>query len=274
MPGASWTLRNNVVRLNYGVGVSVGSNSRLIGNFIHDNGELGIGCVGDDILIQGNRIARNGFFSGLNPLWEGGGGKCALTRRLTFRGNYSHDNNAYGFWTDIDNIDTLYEDNRIEGNVHGGISHEISYRAVIRNNSFKGNGFGFPVWLWGPAILIQNSREVEVYGNTVNQIGGHNGIALIQQDRGSGAYGPHATKNNYVHHNHIINNAAEQGASGAIADFSPAMMRAGNNRFDFNTYVVRSRHQDSWAWVDDFHDWATYRQKSGQDAHSTIVIRP
>ncbi len=185
-PGEEWVVRNNTVRLNSGGGVNVRSNSQVIGNFIHDNGQLGIGCVGNDILIERNHIARNGYFSGLDPLWEGGGGKCALTTRLVFRKNYSHHNNAYGFWTDIDNIDTLYEDNRIEHNVHGGISHEISYRAVIRNNTFIGNGYGFPVWLWGPAILIQNSREVKVYGNTVNQPGGSNGISLIQQNRGSG----------------------------------------------------------------------------------------
>jgi hypothetical protein len=72
VPGEDWILRNNTVRLNYGAGVTVGSNSQVLGNFIHDNGELGIGCNGDDILIQGNRIARNGFFSGLDPSWEGG----------------------------------------------------------------------------------------------------------------------------------------------------------------------------------------------------------
>ena len=273
-PGESWVIRNNTVRLNYGVGISASSKSQIIDNTISDNGELGIGCNGSGVLIEGNEISGNGFFSGVDPLWEGGGGKCALTKKLIFRNNYSHDNNAYGFWTDIDNIDTLYENNRIEDSVHGGISHEISYKAVIRNNQFKGNGFGFPVWLWGPAIQIQNSRDVEVYGNTVDQTGGYNGIALIQQNRGSGAYGSHATRNNYVHHNRIINTAADPGASGAIADFSPATMKAGKNRFDFNTYVVKSTALDAWAWVDGFYDWATYRQKSRQDGHSTIEIAP
>src|SRR6185312_15487892 len=116
-----------------------GDSSVIRRNFIHDNGEMGIACVGRDILIAGNEIAGNGFFAGLDPDWEGGGGKCALTDGLVFRGNYSHDNNSYGFWTDIDNINTLYEDNRIEHNANGGISHEISYAATIRNNTLKGN---------------------------------------------------------------------------------------------------------------------------------------
>ncbi len=66
-PGEGWVLRNNTVRLNYGVGVRAESSSRLLNNFIHDNGELGIGCDGDNVLIQGNEIARNGFFAGLDP---------------------------------------------------------------------------------------------------------------------------------------------------------------------------------------------------------------
>ena len=77
-----------------------------------------------------------------------------------------------------------------------------------------------------------------------------------------------------MHHNRIINTAADPGASGAIADFSPATMKAGKNRFDFNTYVVKSTALDAWAWVDGFYDWATYRQKSRQDGHSTIEIAP
>ena len=266
-----WTVRDNEVRLNYAVGVVVGSGSRVLGNHIHDNGEMGIGCVGDDILIEDNEIAGNGFFSGLDPLWEGGGGKCALTRRLVVRDNYSHDNNAYGFWTDIDNIDTLYEGNRIEDNVHGGISHEISYRAVIRDNRFEGNGFGVAVWLWGGAIQIQNSRDVEVTGNLVDTGGVGNGITLIQQDRGRGAYGRHDTVGNTVHHNRIVAPGHAAGASGAIADFAPARLAAGGNRFEHNVYVVPSGRDDRWAWVDGFYDWATYRRVSGQDATSRLV---
>lgn len=266
-----WVVRNNEVRLNYAVGVSVGSGSRIVGNHIHDNGEMGIGCVGDDILIEGNEIAGNGFFAGLDPMWEGGGGKCALTRRLVVRGNYSHDNNAHGFWTDIDNIDTLYEGNRIENNVHGGISHEIGYRAVIRDNRLKGNGFGFAVWLWGGQIQIQNSRDVEVTGNLVDTGGVGNGITLVQQDRGRGRYGRHDTVGNHVHHNRIIARGHEAGVSGAIADAFPATLRHGGNRFEHNVYVVPSGRDDRWAWVDDFYDFETYRRLSGQDATSRLV---
>jgi len=267
-----WTVRNNEVRLNYGVGVTVGTDSRILNNYIHRNGEMGIGCNGDDILIEGNEIAKNGYFAGLDPFWEGGGGKCAQTRRLIVRNNYSHHNNAMGFWTDIDNIDTLYEKNRIAHNANGGISHEISYKATIRNNTFKGNGKAFTVWLWGGAIQIQNSRDVEVYGNTIDMTDAGNGITLIQQNRGTGAYGPLKTVNNHIHNNKITSLTPDSGVSGAIADDDPSTMLSGGNRFNNNTYTGTSGRDEHWAWVTDFYDWSSYRQRSGQDSDSTLLI--
>jgi parallel beta-helix repeat protein len=270
----NWRVSNSEVRLNYGVGVTVGSHSVIRDSFIHDNGEMGIGCVGNGVLIAGNEIARNGWFAGLDPAWEGGGGKCALTDGLVFRDNHSHDNNSYGFWTDIDNINTLYEGNRIEHNANGGISHEISYKATIRNNIFKGNGYAFNVWLWGSAILVQNSRDVEVHGNRVEIAGAGNGISFIQQNRGSGAYGPHDTVDNFVHHNVVIARERDIGAWGAIADYRTAAMKAGRNRIDHNIYHLHDKAHDQWGWVDGFYTWAVYRQKSGQDRSSTIIIDP
>lgn len=268
-----WTVRGNEMRLNHSVGVTVGTRGKIVGNLVRDNGEMGIGCVGADILIEGNEISGNGFFAGLDPAWEGGGGKCALTRRLVVRNNYSHDNNSYGFWTDIDNIDTLYEGNRIEDNASGGISHEISYRAVIRNNTFKGNGWAFDVWLWGGAIQIQNSQDVEVYGNEIEIDRNGNGICLIQQKRGKGRYGPYVTVRNAVHDNRITSLFRDRGASGTIADHDPEGLRRGKNRFDRNTYRGMSGADDHWAWVDGFYGWDDYRRVSGQDAHSLLKGR-
>jgi parallel beta-helix repeat protein len=274
MPSENWTVRENEIRLNYGIGVGVGANSVISRNFIHDNGEMGIACNGKDILIETNRIARNGWFSGLDPAWEGGGGKCVLTNRLIFRGNYSFDNNAYGFWTDIDNINTLYEDNRIEHNANGGISHEISYAATIRNNTLKGNGWNFNVWLWGGAIQIQNSRDVEVSGNHVTITGAGNGITLIYQSRGTGKFGRHDTVDNSIHNNTIVARERDTGAWGAIADYKPGVLRNGNNSIDHNTYILHDKAHDQWAWIDNFYTWADYRQKSGQDRSSQLILDP
>ena len=87
-------------------------------------------------------------------------------------------------WTDINNIHTLYEDNVVVNNTGTGISHEISYDAIIRNNIVMDNSGDPRGWLWGANIKIQNSSNVDVYGNKIDMTGG-NGIALIEQNRGS-----------------------------------------------------------------------------------------
>jgi hypothetical protein len=265
LPSPDWIIRNNEIRLNYGLGVSAGSNSRVIGNLIHGNGQMGAGCRGRNILFEQNEIASNGYFSGVDPNWEGGGAKCALTQGLVVRGNHLRRNNGYGFWTDIDNVGSLYEGNLVEDNLAGGITHEISFAAVIRYNTFRRNGPATPVWLWGAAILIQNSRDVEVYGNSVDMTGRGNGISLVQQDRGV-----HVTINNNVHDNTLISATPDHGASGALADHDLEGLRAGNNRFDGNLYRVRDPSDEHWAWVDGFHSWAEHRMRSGQDAGSRV----
>ncbi len=109
------------------------------GNAIHHNGQLGMGGHGTGGLIEGNEIAYN-LTMGYAAMWEGGGAKWAVTTGLTIRGNWSHDNAGPGLWTDINNIDTLYEDNRVEDSEFAGIFHEISYAAIIRNNVIRNNG--------------------------------------------------------------------------------------------------------------------------------------
>lgn len=265
IPSPDWLLRNNEIRLNYGLGISVGSGSRVLGNHIHGNGQMGAGCVGRNILFERNEIASNGYFSGVDPNWEGGGGKCALTQGLVVRGNHFHHNNGYGFWTDIDNTGSLYEDNLVEDNLAGGITHEISFAAVIRRNVFRRNGPVTPVWLWGAAILVQNSRDVEVYGNSVDMTGRGNGISLVQQDRGA-----YVTVSNHVHDNTLFSATPDHGASGALADHDPEGLRAGNNRFDRNIYRIRDAGDEHWAWVDGFRNWAEYRSRSGQDAAGRV----
>src|ERR1035441_2262265 len=99
-----------------------------------------------------------------------------------------------------------------------GIQHEVSFNAIIRNNSVMGNGNSPSVWLWNAQIDVQNSSNVEVYGNTVQVAsGGGNGIALINQNRGRGPLGPWVAANNYVHDNTITYMGAS-GVSGIVDD--------------------------------------------------------
>ena len=139
-------------------------------------------------------------------------------------------------WTDIDNIHTLYEDNVVVHNGMGGISHEISYQAIIRNNTLIGNGADDPrSWWWGNEIQIQNSQNVEVYGNRVEMTGGGNGIVMIHQDRGSGTFGTYTTTGNQIHDNIIVDHDGE-GYIGGVADYNQSgMLNGGTSGATINT---------------------------------------
>jgi parallel beta-helix repeat protein len=233
-----WTVQDNEIRLIYAAGISVHDGSRVVGNYVHDNGQLGVGGSGNNVLVQGNQLANNGFWSHIDPLWEAGGFKFSDSDNLVVRGNYVHDNKGSGLWTDTNNIHTLYEDNVVVHNTIQGISHEISYDAIIRNNTLFGNGFGDTRgWLWGSEINIQDSQNVEVYGNRVEMTGGGNGIILIQSNRGTGTFGPYQTTGNQIHDNTVVDHDGH-GIIGGDADFNLSGMLNGGNTWTNNHYFM------------------------------------
>jgi hypothetical protein len=263
--GTNWRVDHVESRWNHGVGVGLGSGSELSNSFIHHNGELGIAMSGKDCKVIKNELAWNNY-AGFAVTWEAGGSKFASTTNLLVQSNYVHDNAGPGLWTDTNNVGTIYEGNTVINNQNMGIEHEISYDAIIRNNIVKDNGNISTNWLWNAQIDIQNSSNVEVYGNTVEvPAGGGNGIVIINQERGSGTLGPWVAANNYVHDNTIIN-LGDQGKSG-MADSSAGRLAVGN-RFDRNHYILHDnaivRH---WVWLDMAH-WRDL-QAAGQEVHGT-----
>lgn len=253
-PGPNWIVRGNEVRWNHGAGIALLNNSQATMNYVHHNGQKGIGGVGTNILVQGNRVSYNNW-AGFDAGWEAGGMKFALTNNLVVRGNSVHDNTGPGIWSDIDSVGTLFESNVVYDNKSGaGIVYEISRSAVIRYNSVCNNSTPGPTsWLWGSQILIQNSGDVQVYGNTVetpsssSTLGG-NGIGIIQQNRGSGPGGPRLAINNSVHNNTIVYRGGVS-ASGETADYNlPDLLLHGNNTFDYNTYHLSDPNWYHWAW--------------------------
>ena len=78
--------------------------------------------------MEGNEIAYNNT-AGFTTGWEAGGLKFVLTNGLIVRGNFSHHNDGTGIHCDIDCINTLIENNRVEDNNWRGIFYEISYKA-------------------------------------------------------------------------------------------------------------------------------------------------
>ena len=239
LQSTGWVVRNCEIRYNTGAGLTVGHRMQVLNNYIHHNLQIGVRGMGDGVLVENNEIAFNNYRRG-DWGWEAGGTKFVRTHNLVVRGNYVHDNWGPGLWTDIDNINTLIEGNRVTNNAAQGIFHEISYAAVIRNNIVQGNGFqhrGSKSWLWGAGILVAASGDVQIYNNMVT--GNANGVGGIQQNRGTGAYGPHVVKNLYVHDNVVT--MTTRGMTGVQQDIgNNAVFTKRSNHFANNTYTLGS----------------------------------
>jgi len=263
-----WVITGNEIRWNHGQGVRVGAFAQVIGNNVHHNGQLGIAGVGANILVQDNEIAYNNW-AHYEVTWEAAGTKFISTNNLVLRGNWAHHNEGPGLWTDQDNINVLMENNTSEYNTWMGILHEISYSATIRYNTIRFNGYGFSVWAWGGGIVVSSSRDVEVYGNLVE--GNADGIMGIQQNRGSGAFGPYEVWNLWVHDNAIAN--TEGWEAGLVDDSgNSGVFSARNNRFDYNVYYLRPLWQNGapFSWRYSYNttgDW----KSNGQDSHGVMV---
>jgi hypothetical protein len=263
-----WVVKGNEIRFNHGVGIRLGDGMRVLRNHIHHNGQLGIGGIGDDVLVEGNEIAFNNT-AGYEWGWEAGGTKFVKTRNLVVRSNYVHHNDGPGLWTDIDNLESRYQQNLVTRNSAAGIFHEISYQAVIEGNTVSRNGLGQgSEWLWGAGIQIADSSGVEVRDNLV--VGNANGIVGIQQDRGEGSHGPYLLRDLWVHDNRVVMLEGMSGIGdgrGKIEVFTEW-----GNRFEDNQYFLGGEGPH-FAWLNSgvsAEEW----KASGQDLEGTWQSPP
>ena len=260
-----WVVEQCEIRYNAAAGIRTGDHMQVLRNYIHHNGQIGVVGTGDSVLLQGNEIAYNNYQHAYDYWWEAGGAKFVITTGLIVRGNYVHNNTGPGLWSDIDSRNSLYETNRVEDNVGVGILYEISYGAVIRNNTALRNGAGQNVWLHGAGIFVQNSSNVEIYGNTVAD--NYNGITAVQQNRGSGQFGPWITRNVFIHDNHVSMRTGLSGFAQDIAD--RRLFNRATVRFDRNTYHVYTSAVP-FAWNDTWISAAQW-QASGQDTAGIVT---
>ena len=151
-----WVVEHCDIHDNATGGIRVGDRTRVLHSRVHHNGRIGILGSGDDIRIEDNEIAYNNADARYDMYDEAGGTKFIRTRDLVVRSNAVHHNHGPGLWTDIDNVRTLYENNRVEDNAEAGIFHEISYAATIRDNVVRRNGTTRcrADWISGAGILI------------------------------------------------------------------------------------------------------------------------
>jgi len=269
-----WTLQYSEVRLNHFSGVGMYHESHVHHNVIHRNGAFGINGAGNYGTVEYNEIAYNNY-ARVNPYWGAGGTKFVLTLGLTLRANYSHHNGGPGLWTDIGNMNTLYEYNTVEDNERGGIFIELSYDTIVRYNTARRNGSNrpYPWWMTGAGIENTNSPNVHVYGNLVED--NWQGITGLDDHRGAvGPYGPYGLWNYNVHDNQVISRITEPGGgrTGIIDMDGYTAYVLGNNRFQNNTYSLGNPNGRYFLWFGERtqYEWQNY----GNDAGAAIVGSP
>jgi hypothetical protein len=269
--GARWLLQDNEVRFNHGIGIHMRNGRRVVNNYVHRNGQMGIGGSSVDAVVEGNEISYNNT-AGYNSYWEAGGTKFTFSRNLVLRDNFVHHNDGPGLWADIDNIDVLIESNRVEDNNLSGIFYEISYRATIRNNFSARNGRSKPSpwWIDGAGILVSASPDVEVYGNTL--VDNWQGIMGLESDRGTGAYGKWTLTNLHVHDNTVTQTGTldpGSGRSGGEQINGDSAFTSQNNRFVNNKYYLPpNRLNFNWMHKDlTDAEWRAY----GMDTTGSII---
>jgi hypothetical protein len=263
-----WVIEANEIRLNHGGGIRLGHGTHVLGNKIHHNGQIGIIGGGRAVLVADNEIAHNNY-AGYAYDWEAGGAKFVDSQGLLVRNNYAHHNEGPGLWTDGDNVDVLYEDNRTTANKVAGILHEISFDAVIRYNTVESDGFsprGTNLW-YGAGISIEASSNVEIYGNTV--VNCMNGITAIQANRGSGQRSgkPYLLQNLYVHDNTITQTkGSAAGITKDSSSFDDSIFTRWANRFQDNTYKLASLNAKCYQWMNASRSKEEW-QALGNDVH-------
>jgi parallel beta-helix repeat protein len=265
--GDNWRIENNEISYNAETGVVVNKGSVLNGNFLHHNGRYGFaGGPSTNIMISNNEVSWNN--TARNSVYDAGGSKIVKSSYVTFRGNYVHDNYGHGLHTDTDNIHITYENNTVNNNEAGGIFHENSYDAVIRNNKLSGNdkGIAGQSLYWGADLYLNDSQNTEIYGNTINA--GVHGIGLHDIDRGSGPYGTYQIANVNVHDNTVT--LPTGGLTGLVGSRTTAYASTTANRFVHNSYLVTSTAAASWLWSSE-KTWSQWRSL-GNDTTGTLSI--
>ena len=264
----TWSVLDCTVRLNHGTGIQ--DASLIKGNFIADNGQLGVaGSFTNGARVEYNTIEGNNY-AGFDPGDEAGGGKWVKSKNLLVSHNVVRGNVGPGLWTDGDSINVVYADNLVVGNTGPGIFHEISYHATIKGNIVKGNGEAASGWLDGAGILLNSSGNVEITDNVVS--GNRNGIGITQTDRGTGLYGAYVAQNDYVHDNTVTMLVGHTGLITSMDDASYFTSR--NNRFVGNHYFLGCG-KDYFAWLGPpdqggYVTWSQWRA-AGNDSGTTVT---
>jgi parallel beta-helix repeat protein len=293
--GANWTIQNCEVLLNHGYGVRIGYGVQILNNYIHDNGQNGIGggigtttapatsSMNSGVLIQGNIIKHNDY-AHFSPGWGSGGVKVGATSGVTLRGNTIQNNEGAGIHFDMNSQNELVDGNTITDNTDAdGLIQEIGFgTSTFRNNVVLRNGAQANDTNFSYQINVSSSAGVNEYCNVmeVSSGPGINGWGVSAANRGNSAYPPYqylTTTGNSVHHNTVIWDASATGIVGFIQNDAANQPNffANNTPPDFNMYHLPSPSAAEFIYDNNNTQrntaqiFGTY-QTAGADVHGTV----
>ncbi|MGW3496854.1 right-handed parallel beta-helix repeat-containing protein [Streptomyces sp. NPDC001020] len=196
-----WVIEDAKIQYNSGAGLMAGAHQKVRASCLRNNGQYGMNAykTGNSIsglVVEGNEIVGNNTGD-----WERRQPGCGCTGGVKFwavngadiRGNWVHDNRGTALWADTNNNDFRIENNVLEANDGAALIYEISYNAVIRNNTIRRNnwvegrrsadrGDNFPfatIYLseaGGEPRVRARTDKIEVYRNVLEN--NWNGITL------------------------------------------------------------------------------------------------
>ena len=200
-PTFNWKVTNVEVRNCHAAGVALGNHMSVTSNWLHNNGEYGVGGTGNSISFNSNEVSFNNQAGFLFAV--GAGTKFSNVTGLTASKNNIHDNLGAGLTDDNGSSNITYAFNTLKNNLVAGIIHEIGGAASIHDNTStndgvdpRGTGFFF-----GAGIEIANSSNVKIYNNTITN--SQNGI-MEQAALRTDCLSPCLLKNVTVYNNTII----------------------------------------------------------------------
>jgi len=269
--GTNWTVENCEVTLNHTIGVRIEYGIQILNNYIHDNGQVGIGggigfvaapatqstpCA---CTIQGNKITNNNY-AHFDPGFGSGGIKFGSITGGTIRGNTISHNNGTGIHFDMYGRSWLVDGNTITDNSDGdGLAQEIGYgTSTYRNNIVLRNGVRVNNDNSTFQIAVRAGAGVEAYCNVmeVPPAVGVGGWAIGASKRGYNPFPPFqymATTGNSFHHNTVIWDPGAKGPVGFLQNDPENQPNffANNTPPDYNSHHLASSSDTNFIYDND-----------------------
>ncbi len=289
--GLNWVIENCEMWGHHSQPISVNYGIQVLNNYIHDNGQLGIGggvspddnLVPSGVLIYGNLITRNDYANVL-PGFGSGGIKFGRTLGAVIRDNVITNNEGDGVHFDVSSSSPIIVGNTITGNTDGdGIGYEISWvSALVYNNIVKYNGIpGVANSSPGYQIHSATSTGMNAYCNVMEMsaVKGEQAWDVDASDRGYDTYPPgnyYVSVNNSVHHNTTIWDSGAAAAAGYTLEDAAGQPNffSLNTPPDFNSYHLANASATNFIYDNNTSQdnsritFAQY-QAAGADIHGT-----